>query len=185
MRWLTLFLLLTACFAGGCAMSPDARARWVTDNGGIITGQQDARAREIMSRLVAGLTGAPVHVQVLGTRELTAYSFPDGALFVSRGLMEAADNDEVAAAMAHELGHLISDGHLQGPAALHRKNENPDVEARADDVGCRVLQMEGVPPRAMMRMLELVADRTCPGPCCNDLHVRIARLKTSLPAPSL
>jgi predicted Zn-dependent protease len=93
--------------------------------------------------------------------------------------MEHASDDEVAAAIAHEMGHLLSDGHMQGPVALRGDDKGLDVEAKADAVGCNLLEMHGISRSVMMQMLQLVADDPSTHQGCDDLCRRICRLRAA------
>jgi Zn-dependent protease with chaperone function len=89
---------------------------------------------------------------------LGAWAWPCGRVQVSRALVDRLDDDELAAALAHELGHLLDRGHLPNvPAALHGASGVDDLELRADRIGCDLLARRGVLLDAMSRMLAKVA----------------------------
>lgn len=49
----------------------------------------------------------PVKFQVLDVGEVNAFALPNGRIYVFRGLLESADTeDEAAAVLAHEVGHI-------------------------------------------------------------------------------
>jgi Zn-dependent protease with chaperone function len=51
----------------------------------------------------------PLHVSVLQSREINAFAFPGGYLFIERGLLEAADDEaELAGVIAHEISHDVA-----------------------------------------------------------------------------
>ena len=51
----------------------------------------------------------PVTVKVIDSDEVNAFALPGGFMFVNKGLILAADNeDELAGVMAHELGHVAA-----------------------------------------------------------------------------
>jgi Zn-dependent protease with chaperone function len=106
---------------------------------------------------------------------VAAYSYPDGSIFITRGLVDRSTDDEIAAAVAHELGHLLGDGHLRGLATL--RGTDGDAEARADAVGCEALVAQGIPPDAMARMLMMVARASPSQACCRDLCRRVGILQ--------
>ena len=58
---------------------------------------------------------------------------------------DVASDDEIAAAVAHELGHLINDARGSRAAALRGGEGELDVEARADDTALEVLGSSGRP----------------------------------------
>lgn len=50
----------------------------------------------------------PLHVTVLNSKEINAFSLPGGYLYVERGLLQAADNEsELAGVMGHEIAHVV------------------------------------------------------------------------------
>jgi predicted Zn-dependent protease len=87
---------------------------------------------------------------------------------VTRGLMDLLNDDELAAAIAHELGHLINDGHLHTVVSLRGYCRTPDAEARADATGVELLRSRGINPGSMDRMLRKIEN--CPeiGPRCRS-----------------
>jgi hypothetical protein len=108
----------------------------------------------------------------LSTRErFGAWAWPDGRIAVSPALVDRLDDEALAAALAHELGHLLDGGHLHaGPQALD--GGAGDVERRADRIACGLLARHGVPGAALGRMLAVVAAaRRDPG---GELAVRRA-----------
>ena len=143
------------------------------------------RANHIAQGLVRGILNKPVTVHVLASREVTAYSFPSGDIFLTAAYIDRANDGEVAAAIAHELGHLLSNGRVTGPVALREKNQDPNAEARADAVGCEILRLRGIPDSAMINALELVASHDDSQRANDDLLRRIEILKSraSQPAP--
>jgi len=89
-----------------------------------------------------------------------AWSWPDGRIRVSRRLVDLLDDDELRAALAHEVGHLIDGGHVAGgPLALSGSSGKAGLEQRADLVGCRLLRARGAPAGALPRMLRRVAEQ--------------------------
>ncbi|MCM8783007.1 MAG: M48 family metallopeptidase, partial [Candidatus Omnitrophica bacterium] len=44
---------------------------------------------------------------VLDEKELNAFALPGGFVYVNRGLLEKADDDELAAVLGHEIGHIV------------------------------------------------------------------------------
>src|SRR5438132_13664300 len=57
--------------------------------------------------------------QIVNSKEVNSLGFPGGAVYVYRGLLQAASNDdELAAIVAHEIGHIAS---RHGTAQLSRQ----------------------------------------------------------------
>jgi predicted Zn-dependent protease len=136
--------------------------------------QATSRRHERVARVGESLLpGVAMRWSVTPRRDLGAWAWPDGRIEVSRALVDRLDDDELRAAIAHELGHLIDRGHLHGaPKAL--AGEAADLERRADRIACTLLCNGGVPVDAMGRMLGTIAAATRdPG---GGLAARIAAL---------
>src|SRR2546427_3168810 len=57
--------------------------------------------------------------RIVNSKELNSLGFPGGSIYVNRGLIEVAANDaEVAAILAHEIGHVAA---RHGTAQLSRQ----------------------------------------------------------------
>jgi predicted Zn-dependent protease len=107
-----------------------------------------------------GLPAGFLQVGISSRREVGAWAWSDGRIQVSRSLADLLDDDELAAAVAHELGHLLAGGELPGyPAALAGAGESSGPEERADGLGCTLLSARGIDSGAMVRMLRKI-DRT-------------------------
>jgi predicted Zn-dependent protease len=66
---------------------------------------------EILTRLAAAseTPTTPYRVTILNTPVVNAFALPSGNLYISRGLLALAnDSSEVAAVMAHEIGHVTA-----------------------------------------------------------------------------
>jgi Zn-dependent protease with chaperone function len=59
--------------------------------------------------------------QVSPRRGLGAWAWPGGRIEVSRALIDRLDDEQLAAALAHELGHLLDGGHLHGDQRMLRR----------------------------------------------------------------
>ena len=107
-------------------------------------------------RVLAPLALArPARVLILESSKMNAFSWPDGRIYVTRGLVERLTDDELAAALSHELGHLLQDHHVT-VAALQGFAASGDCEAKADAWGCAILEARGIPRSAMTAMLTKV-----------------------------
>lgn len=181
---LLLILSLIGSGCGGATAAP-AWDAWACRQGGTLRGgEPERRAREALRRLrvMDHFEGADVSVQVLDACRPCAYAWPGGHLFVTRGLLELLDDDELAAALAHETGHLTSEhdaracaAALNGPGAgAHAA----DHESLADDAGCALLRASGLPAAdALGRALAKVRDDPRTPPSCRPgLTRRIERL---------
>src|SRR5437879_2372593 len=57
--------------------------------------------------------------RIVNSKEINSLGFPGGAIYIYRGLIQAASNgDELAAIIAHEIGHVAS---RHGTAQLTRQ----------------------------------------------------------------
>jgi predicted Zn-dependent protease len=141
--WVLLAALVPGCITAPA--SPDAKL-------GIAQG----RASRALLRL-----DPPYHVSVniLDSVAPAAYTWDDGRIVISRGLAEGISEDELAAVIAHELGHLYLAGRgypAHRPFAL--RGEGIDDEQRADAVACCILADAGIPPAALSSALVYVRD---------------------------
>lgn len=101
---------------------------------------------------------------------------------MTSGLLRLLNDDELAAALAHETGHMIADGHVQAQFGLAGCRQNPDAESTADAIGVQLLVASGLPRNAMIRMLTKVRDAQDLGcPCRTALSARIDRLRVAMP----
>ncbi|MBI1370868.1 MAG: M48 family metalloprotease [Planctomycetes bacterium] len=122
-----------------------------------------------------------VRVYVLDSDAVAAYARPERAVYLTHGLVTLASDQEIAAAVAHELGHLLDDGYLASPVALTGLHED-DPEIRADALGCCLLQRCGIPTESMVTLLEKVKDaRSTSRQCRDHIDTRIRLLLRSAP----
>ncbi|MGC1494521.1 MAG: M48 family metallopeptidase [Sulfitobacter sp.] len=145
-----------------------------------------------LDRLVAKLSGKrdfrqDVTVSVLDHEMVNAFALPGGFVVIFRGLIDAADGpDEVAAVLAHEIGHVISRdptrhalrsagsigvlgllfGDFAGGAAVLLLTErlisaqySQDAESGADEFAYGVLSQAGINPGALGDMFESMRDK--------------------------
>ncbi len=189
--------MLCMMLAAGCSSSanrrdfsikatlPSARCRaWVAAQGGLVA---DAAVPDKLHRAAASLLGDDwprrVAMRVIDSDVVAAYAWPRRHIFVTRGMLERVPDDELTAALAHELGHLIDDGHVRPPLALTgpRAAAGRDLEARADAIGCALLVHAGHDPDAMTRLLHRM--RTQPDLPPRTRQHLAARLRTLDAAP--
>ncbi len=129
----------------------------------------------------------PVNLYVLNHDMVNAFALPGGLVILFRGLIDAAeDADEVAAVVAHEIGHVAARdptrialrsagsigvlglllGDFAGGSAvlflterLIQATYTQEAEAQADAFAHRTLSQAGIPPSALGRMFRRLRDR--------------------------
>jgi Zn-dependent protease with chaperone function len=67
------------------------------------------RVRRVGSRLVAAQRNNPYNFRYFAdpSSEVNAYALPGGLVVVNQGLLEKANDDELAGVLAHEIGHVM------------------------------------------------------------------------------
>ncbi len=167
MRLACCLLFATLPLFAGCATKSEMITRWVSNQGGLAASSAQMRTATVARQVIACCTGRDVSIQVLATNTVTAFCWPDGRLYFTRGLVDRLDDQELAAAVAHELGHLLSDGRMRTVASLRGCCVDPDREVRADAVGVELLRAQGLPPSAMVTMLKKVSNCGSLTPQCH------------------
>jgi len=157
---------------------------------------RETAGRAALDRLVARLEGAaplvvPLQVTVVRQSQANAFAVPGGHVYVFEGLIDKAETpDELAAVMAHEIGHVANrDGTrsvLQGAGlsflfgmllgdyagggavviatrAVLRSSYSREVETRADLYGVGLMARIGGDPRALGVILTRIAGANHPG----------------------
>jgi Zn-dependent protease with chaperone function len=155
-------------------------ANWVLSKGGCIG---NAAYAERAARACARLKCPPqTKARVLASREPAAYSWPNGQLFVTRGLLDLLDDEELTAAIAHEMGHLLSSESRRGVLGLRGRERGLDAEVKADEIGTSLLNSAGIRPETMAMMLSKVRDAARLQPAClAEMDSRIERLRQTFP----
>ena len=107
-------------------------------------------------RCLEAVGGRPLaRVLVAGEARIGAWSWPDRTIVLTEKLVASLDDQELSAAVAHEMGHLEL-GVEPRPAAL-ADAERAGAEVAADRRGAALLAASGLEPAAMPRMLRKVA----------------------------
>jgi hypothetical protein len=188
---LTSLLFLLAGCGGTSVARPSWTARpgwtdWAEHAGGIARGPEQGRAEAALARLAIGSESA-VSVRVLCKGDLGAWTFPDGNMFITLGLARALNDDELAAVLAHEAGHLRVAGRLPGGAAFDGNSGSVACEERADDEGGVLLKSRGIPEASLISALCKVRNaNSTPAFVRVSLDARIRRLTLACrPAASL
>ena len=173
LKYLWPLLLL----ATGCA-AERSRSAWIMAHGGLAAEKDQAQLRGIVSPMVSkySTSNRPLSVQVLDAAAVGAFSWDNGQIFITRGLIDILDEDELLAVVAHELGHIVQ-RHAQVVSALQGCKQDVDAEARADLIGVEILRRQGVSPAAMPHMLQKIMEsQNWPSECGDRLQHRIDSL---------
>lgn len=138
----------------------------------------DAALMQIQARITEGLDLAyPLHLRVIDDPAVNAFALPGGQIAIHSGLIDAAQRpEEVAAVLAHEIGHVVNRdgtrgmirsmgsfgivgllfGDVVGMSAaagvsqrLISSSHSRDAEIAADAFAHRQLTRAGLPPSAM------------------------------------
>ncbi|MGB3503128.1 MAG: M48 family metalloprotease [Mesorhizobium sp.] len=153
----------------------------------------DPKLERMVARVVGGLTLDPDHptqvyrITILNSPNVNAFALPGGYLYITRGLLALAnDSSELAAVVAHEMGHVtanhgiqrqqleqndglaarvVSDilqGDARAKAALLRNKLelarfSRNQELEADAIGIRAIGRAGYDPFAAARFLQSMA----------------------------
>lgn len=175
---LIYFTALGLSLLAGCSTPADARRSWIATQGGLINDcARQQRLDAIAARLTAKHPALRVEVRILASGAVCAYAWPKRTVFVTRGLLDRADDDVVAAAVAHEMGHFASDGHARPVVSVKGYHDDSGAEGLADAYGVELLRLQRLPPDAMVGMLRLVRDcNPLPGACVSAMNRRIDRL---------
>jgi predicted Zn-dependent protease len=133
-------------------------------------------------------SGPSYHVNVLNSPIVNAFSLPSGDIFVTRGLLALAeDTSEIAAVMAHEIGHITARHAAQraefekttalfshvNSQLLEQRQAEDEVEARsklaiarfsreqefaADQIGIKTIAHAGYDPYGAARFLTALGE---------------------------
>ena len=103
----------------------------------------------------------PFTIKIIDSDDLNAFALPGGYLYVSRGVLEAADSEaELAWFMAHLIGHVAARHGLEQAAKLNLINYSglfiplafrifkPSAEEEADQLGAQYMWASGYDPQA-------------------------------------
>jgi hypothetical protein len=177
-------LVISIFVCAGCSSHPAQVASWspwAEHQGGLAPAPQDSRASAALARLgnpCCPANGRPVRVLVLKTDRPCAYAWPTGTLFVTEGLLRILDDDELAGALAHEVGHLRDHAvHSNGAAIFGNGGEA--CECRADAAGCELLASVGLSPDLLACALVKVSDDPATSPAMKaSLSSRVQHIRS-------
>lgn len=98
-----------------------------------------------------------MNIHVLNSRSVGAWAWRDGSVIVSAGLVRMMSDDELAAVVAHELGHLRAGG-VAMVSAFDGCGAGGKAETRADAEAWRLLVDRHVPVGSLAEALVKVRD---------------------------
>lgn len=143
--------------------------------GGLVENDQALqRCRVLGSRLTDGncdLDG-PWHFHLLDSDKINAFSLPGGLIFITQGLYARIGDDDhqLAAIIAHEMGHIINKDSLKAMPCTHE--EAIEREMHADRMGYDYLKNARFDTSAMAALLADIKDEQPEG----WAEIRIAAL---------
>ena len=177
-------MLLTGCSIIGQTPDVSSHHKWALQHGGILVDQRQQRLNQTCQLLASVCLDIVIDPHVLNSNDLAAYSWPNGELYVTRGMIDAANPDELAAVVAHEIGHLIDHRHSNATTMLLGQKHHLNPEIQADSMGCRILAACNISTTAMLHMLQKVKQSTQPrDPVYALLNQRIQRLQSDMSNP--
>lgn len=168
---------------------------------GKVQPQEFERVQTIGQRIarVSDRQDLPYRFGVIQDKGLNAFALPGGTIYVHTGTLEKATDEELAAVIAHEVGHVAARHvvkHLQvdlgfmallqiagaagvGPESAKLANSLYDLfsngfsrqdELEADRLGIRYARKAGVDPRAMISFFEKIQAEHPEGPLQKALN---------------
>ncbi|MBC7782685.1 MAG: M48 family metalloprotease [Burkholderiales bacterium] len=149
--------------------------RWIDRNGGLASGPDVDRLRRAAAPIVAA-GGVPVRLSVVATPALGAWSWPDGSIFVSRGLLHIVTDAELAAIVGHEIGHLSTQTGATRQGALSETSGDLATESAADEFAVRLLDRNHLPKTAMRTALQKLLSLSDATESRDGLDARLAKL---------
>ena len=169
----------------------EEHSRIVAAYGGVY---RDAKVEQMLVPIVSRIVAAsdrpeqPYRITILNAPAINAFALPGGYLYVTRGLLALAnDSSEVAAVLAHEMGHItanhaaqrqekardalivskavgeVLDDDVSGRLALASSQRtlasfSRQQELEADAIGVRTIGKAGYDPFAAARFLAAMAE---------------------------
>jgi Zn-dependent protease with chaperone function len=136
------------------------------------------RAATAFDRVRPAFSGSvALRLQVFQSPRPAAYCWSSGTIYLSNALIQSLTDDEVAAAIAHEMGHLVPRGFGNPGERFALEGVVMDEEQRADAIAVNILKKFGIAPTALVRVLEKMRDAPqTPIDLCPALQRRIALL---------
>jgi hypothetical protein len=103
-------------------------------------------------------------VRVVESSKPGAFSWSNGSICLTSALINLSSDEEISAAIAHEMGHLAR-SHARGADATYAlSGPGADEEQRADAIAIVLLRRSGQSPSALVRLLTKVRDAPLTSP---------------------
>lgn len=163
-----LLILLVGIGLAGCS----ATARSLSD----ADRSDAARLQRIYETVLSSQVDRPLRLQIVATDTFCGYAWPDGRVAVTRGLLRGTTDAELAAALAHEVGHLIVDGHRRSVRTLRGDTGSASAEVAADTAAVELLRGSDVSPQSLHSLLQKVATAATSDTQRDSLHARLSLL---------
>lgn len=147
----------------------------------------DSAIQVIKTRLVSAIDSTPYRyeIKIIKDEQINAFTMPGGNIYIFSGLIKAADSpEEVAAVLAHELGHaekrhvvtkLIKDMSVTAIVSILSGGDpsliteilqsvvgnkfNREQEMEADKFALQLMEEAHLPPKALARFFERLNDK--------------------------
>jgi predicted Zn-dependent protease len=147
----------------------------------------DSAIQVIKTRLISAIDSTPYRyeIKIIRNEQINAFTMPGGNIYIFSGLIKAADSpEEVAAVLAHEIGHaekrhvvtrLINDMSVTAILSILSGGDpsmiaeilksvagnkfNREQEMEADKFGLQLLEDSQIPPKALARFFERLNDK--------------------------
>ncbi len=142
---------------------PDRRHAFEQLHGGCTSDETAGMLERLVDRLTdENWDGPVVHTHVLKSVVPNAFVLAGGDVYVTQGLLDlTCTEDDLAAVLAHELGHL------EDPAGFEvaglTMTDRLEVEAEADRRAVMRLLDSGYDVTALLRMIDRLAEEQPPG----------------------
>ena len=177
-------MAITLMAVVGCGVGPAALpvdpGTWLARQGGPADPGLLPRVEAAARRLQPAGDGRIRRVLVAATDRVGAWSWPDGTVVLTRAVVERLDDDEIAAVLAHESGHLEAEPARAGASSDggRRLRARLDEQA-ADHTGAVILVARGIDRSAMPRMLREIANLAGTGTSSGRAALRRAAILES------
>jgi predicted Zn-dependent protease len=147
------------------AQEPDADRRYAFEqlHGGCTSDESAGMLERLVTRLTQrNWQGPVVNSHVLKSTMPNAFVLAGGDVYVTQGLLDlTCSEDDLAAVLAHELGHLEDPTGFE--VAGLTMTDRLEVEAEADRRAVMRLLDSGYDVTALLRMIDRLAEEQPPG----------------------